>query len=419
MTNYISTTIREMKWVFLCFLPVAFSIFISCSKDDSQSGGVPIVSSVTLLDSTKQDSAFVRALPGTLVLITGQNLNGITQVSFNGQSAYFNPTYNTNTNLIITIPDNAPTEATDPDVPNTIHIVTTHGEVSYSFVVDIPPPSIAGISNENALPGDSLIIFGSSLWLIDKLVLPGGREITDFVANEAGTRVGLIMPDLGTDTGRLVIHAKYGSTMSDGPLNDHESGDVISNLTNAGETGELPVFNWGWWGANRTNDASLFPGTRGSYLQNIFGGVGANDGAWWNGNRSGNFSDVPMFTAAIMTQQASNYALKFEMNTKEPWTAGINVIRFGENYAFRFMPWSTSPTGAFDTGDNWVTITIPLSLFKAKADNIEGTGAGAVTMGDLLKVDGVVAFGYRFITEDDPVDVYNAAFDNFRIIKIR
>lgn len=419
MTHYKSTAISKIKWVFFCLLPVAFSFFMSCSKDDDHTG-VPIISSVTLLDSTKQDSAFVRALPGTLVLITGQNLGGITQASFNGQNAYFNPTYNTNTHLIITIPDNAPTEATDPDVPNMIRIVTTHGEASYSFVVDIPPPSIFGISNENALPGDSLIIYGDALWLIDKIILPGGREAASFAANEAGTRVGLIMPDLGADTGRLIIHAKYGSTMSNGPLNDHQSGDVISNLTNDGETGETPVFNWAWWGANRTSDATLFPGTRGSYLQNVFGGVGADDGAWWNGNRSGNFNDITtMFTAAIMTQQASNYALKFEMNTKEPWTAGINVLRFGESYAFRFMPWSTATDGKFDTEDQWVTVTIPLSEFKTKADDVEGTGAGAATMGDLLKPGGVVAFGYRFITEADPVDVYNAAYDNFRIIKIR
>jgi hypothetical protein len=419
MTHYISATIRKMKWVFFYILPMALSLFAACSKDDDHTG-MPIVNSVTLLDSTKQDSAFVRALPGTLILITGQNLGGATQVSFNGQSAYFNPTYNTDTRLIITIPDNAPTEATDPKVPNTIHIMTTHGEASYSFTIDIPPPSIAAISNENALPGDSLIIYGTSLWLIEKITLPGGKEVTDFTANEAGTRVGLIMPDLGADTGRLVIHAKYGTAMSDGPLNDHESGDVISNLTNAGETGETPVFNWAWWGANRTNDASLFPGTRGSYLQNIFGGVGANDGAWWNGNRSGNFSDITtMFTATIMTQQASSYALKFEINTKEPWTAGINVIRFGDNYAFRFMPWSGAPDDKFDTGGKWVTVTINLAAFKTQADGKEGTGAAAVTMGNLLKADGVVAFGYRFITEGDPVDVYNAAYDNFRIIKIR
>lgn len=418
MTHYISNIVRQAKWIYCIILPVVLTTFMSCSKDDKFTG-MPVISSVTLLDPAKQDSTLAKALPGTLILITGQNLGGITQVSFNGQNAYFNPTYNTNTRLIITIPDNVPTEATDPEVPNTIHIVTTHGEVTYSFVIEIPPPSIQAISNENALPGDSLIIYGSSLWLIEKIVLPGGRETTDFAANEAGTRVGLIMPDLGSDTGRLIIYGKYGWAMSDGPLNDHESGDVISNLTAEWETGEVSVFNWAWWGANRTDDPALFPGTRGAYLQNIFGGVGANDGAWWNGNRSGNFDEVPMFSAAIMTQQASNYALKFELNTKEPWTAGINVLRFGDNYAYRFMPWTSASNGEYHTQHKWMTITIPLSEFKTAADGIEGTGAGAATMGDLLKPGGVVAFTYRFITEDAPVDVYNAAYDNFRIIKIR
>ncbi|SFE01037.1 hypothetical protein SAMN05518672_104131 [Chitinophaga sp. CF118] len=399
-------------------LPVMLLLLLACSKDKDISGS-PVVNTVTLLDSLHQDSSFVRALPGTLILITGQNLNGAVTVSFNGQSAYFNSTYNTNTHLIITIPGNAPTEATDPDVPNTIRIVTSHGETSYSFVVDIPPPAIAAISNENALPGDSLIIYGSSLWLIDKVIFPGGHELTEFVENAAGTRLGMIMPDLGDDTGRIEIQAKYGNTVSNAPLNDHQSGNVISNLTAAGETGELPVFNWGWWGANRTTDASMFPGTRGAYLQNIFGGVGAKDGAWWNGNRSGNFSEVAMFTSDVMTQQAANYALKFEINTKEPWTAGVDVLRMGDNYAYRFMPWSTAADGIADTKDTWVTVTVPLSEFKTVADGVEGTGAGAVTMADLLKDGGVVAFGYRFITEASPVDVYNAAFDNFRIVKIK
>lgn len=411
--------ILNKRWLLLFVLPLAFSLFTACSKEDS-GGGVPMISAVSLLDSTKVDSSFTEALPGTLILITGQNLGGAVTVSFNGQAAYFNPTYNTNTHLIINIPENTPTEATDPDVPNTIRVVTKHGETSYTFTISIPPPSISAISNENALPGDSLIVYGSSLWLISKVVFPGGREVTDFIANEAGTRLGMIMPNVGDDTGRLVIHAKYGMAMSDGPLNDHQSGDVISNLTDNGETGEVAVFNWGWWGANRTNDATLFPGTRGGYLQNVFGGVGANDGGWWNGNRSGNFSDVTtIFTADIMTQQASNYALKFEINTKEPWTAGIDLIRFGEDYAYRYMPWATAADGKFDTNDEWRTVTIPLSAFKTKADNVEGTGAPAATMGNLLKANGVVAFGYRFITEDDPVDVYNAAFDNFRIVKIK
>lgn len=390
----------------------------ACTKDNEFSGP-PVIRTVSLLDSARQDSSFARALPGTLVLISGENLGEATNIYFNGLDAYFNPTYNTNTHVIITIPDNAPSEATDPDVPNKIRIVTGHGETTFDFVVEIPPPAIFGLFNENALPGDSLIIWGSSLWLIEKVVFPGGLEVTALNESEAGNRIGLIMPDLGNDTGRIVVHAKYGITAFNAPLNDHESGNLLSNLTNDGETGEKPVFNWAWWGANRTSDATLFPGTRGSYLQNIFGGVGVNDGAWWNGNRSGNFNEVAMFTAAVVTQQASDYVLKFEVNTKEPWTAAICVLRFGETYAYRFMPFSDEPNKTFDTGNKWQTITIPLSDFKKAADGVEGTGVNAAVMGDLVTADGKVPFGYRFITEEAPVEVFNAAFDNFRIIKIR
>ncbi len=396
---------------------VLLSLLWACSKDDS-AGGPPAVRAVSLLDSTKQDSTFTRALPGTLLLVTGDNLGGITEVYFNGMKAYFNPAYNTNTHLIITIPGDAPTEATDPQVTNQIRIVTTHGETNYAFVVDIPPPGIAAISNENALPGDSLIIYGSALWLIEKIQFPGGRTVTALNGNPEGTRVGLIMPDLGTDTGRITIVAKYGTARSDGPLNDHQSGDVFSNLTDAGETGELPRFNWAWWGADRKNDAILFPGTRGYYLHCLFGGVGANDGAWWNGGRSGNFNEAPMFTAAVMTQQASNYALKFEVNTKEPWTTAVCVLRFGDNYAYRFTPFTGAPGQSFHTANKWQTVTVRLSEFRKAADGVEGTGVNAAVMGDLLKAGGVVPFGFRIVSAAAPIEVFNAAFDNFRIIKV-
>ncbi|SHM92575.1 hypothetical protein SAMN05444266_11410 [Chitinophaga jiangningensis] len=409
-----------MKIIKNCWLQVVMGLmmigFVACSKNGDVSAP-PTVTKVTLLDSTLQDSSFTKALPGTLILITGQHLDGMVKVLFNGQEAYFNPTYNTSTHLIITIPEKVPTEAVDPQVPNKIKFITTHGEFEYNFIIDIPPPSIASVSNENALPGDSVFLNGSSMYLITKLVLPGNREITDLNTNPAGTRVGFVMPDLGSDTGRLVMHAKYGTATNDGPLNDHESGDVISNLTND-EPGEKSVFNWAWWGAVRTNDPALFPGTRGAYLQSVFGGLGPNASDWWNDNRSGNFNSVPMFAAGIPNAEAGNYALKFEMNTKEAWSAGIMVLRFNDKFCYRFMPYLSAADGKFSTKNKWQTVTIPISQFRQTADGIEGTGAPAVMFADILNKDAVV-FGYRFITEKDPVDVYNAAFDNFRVIKIK
>ncbi len=407
----------NIKWLLIgCFL--ALSVLMACNKN-GDTGAPPIVTKITLLDATLKDSTFTKALPGTLLLVTGQNLNGMLKVSFNDQDAYFNPAYSTSTHLIITIPSNTPTEITNPQVSNKIKFITSHGQLAYSFTIQVPPPSIASISNENALAGDSVIIYGSSLFLIEKLLLPGNRQITDITTSPAGNRIGFVMPAIGDDTGRITIIAKWGSTMSDGPMNDHQSGDLISNLTNDGESGELPVFNWAWWGAVRSNDATLFPGTRGSYLQSIFGGLGANDPAWWTANRAGNFTDVKMFGPEVPNMEASKYALKFEINTKEVWTAGVMILRFNDKYCYRYMPWQAATNKQFDTKNQWQTVTVPLSQFKLTDNGVEGTGASAMIMADVLKPDGSVAFGYHFITEADPVDVFNAAFDNFRIVKIK
>ena len=394
----------------------------SCEKNEDNFSGTPSVTQVRLLDPTKKDSTFDKAFPGTQILIEGQNLGGITEVYFNGYQAGFNPVYNTNNNLIITIPAKAPTEATMPNAPDELRIVTTHGEVVYKFKLDIPPPVIASISNENALAGDSVIIWGSNLWLVSKLVLPGNQEVTELASTPDGSRLAFKMPDLNNATGRMTIQAKYGTVESKGPLNKHEGDSLISNLTASWQSGENSVFNWAWWGAVQTDDASLFPGTRGGYLQNVFGGVGANDGGWWNGNRSGNFDKVKIFEPAVRTQQTSDYALKFEINTKEPWTAGVQVLRFNDGatlYAYRFMPWSTAPGKTFHTESKWQTVTIPLSEFKATSGGVEGTGTTAATMDKIVDADGKVAFGYRFITEAAPVSVFNAAYDNFRIVKIK
>jgi hypothetical protein len=402
----------------LAFLIVGALLLSSCEKEETFSGN-PLITQVRLLNPEKKDSTFNSALPGTQVLIEGQNLGGIVKAYFNDYEAGFNSTYNTNVNLIVTIPYQAPTEATKPDVSNKIRLVTTHGETSFDFVLEIPPPAISYIVNENALPGDSLTIVGSSLWLIEKVVFPGNKEITVTTGNEAGTKLQLVMPDLGTDAGPITIFAKYG-TVTSAPINMFASDGVISNLTASWETGEPSVFNWSWWGANRTTDASIFPGTRGAYLQSVFGGVGADNGGWWNDNRAGNFDPTKVVNdLAALSEPASNYALKFEINTKEPWTTAVCVLRFGDNYAYRWKPFETSPDKVFFTENKWRTITVPISEFKTVSGGVEGTGSAATTLGSVLTADGKAAFTYRIVSEAQPIDIFNSAFDNIRVVKIK
>ncbi len=112
-------------------------LLAACTKDDAPSGP-PVIHRVTLLDSSKTDSAFARAFPGDMILITGENLQGASAVLFNNYNSYFNPAYNTNTHIIITIPDKATTEATDRNVPNEIRIKTDRGDAVHTFTLEIP-----------------------------------------------------------------------------------------------------------------------------------------------------------------------------------------------------------------------------------------------------------------------------------------
>lgn len=391
----------------------------ACSKNEGVSGP-PVIHRVTLLDSSKMDSAFVRAFPGIMILITGDNLEGASRVTFNNFNSYFNPAYNTNTHIIMNIPGNATTEATDLNVPNELRIKTSRGEAVHTFTLEIPAPSVTAVENENTLPGDSLIVYGSALWLINKITLPGGREITDFKGNVEGTRVAFVMPDLQGDTGRLGVVAKYGTAYSVGPLNDHQSGDVISNLTNAGEAGEEPRFNWQWWGATRSDDAARFPGTRGQYLISVFGAVPAGDGSWWNDGRSGQFDDVQLFDPSVRSRPTEQYALKFEFNTKEPWTAGVLLLRFNNGYSIRWKPFENMQDKSFHTNNKWITVTFPLNAVRQPGDGGDGTGPSIMSMGELVLADGKVPFKYWFIAEKDiPIDIFHGAFDNFRIVKIK
>ncbi|MEO7768572.1 MAG: hypothetical protein ABIS01_14175, partial [Ferruginibacter sp.] len=76
----------------ILFLIVIISglVQFGCKKNDN-GGGPPMINNVRAVDSTKRDSSFTKAFPGTLIAIQGTNLGGLQAVFFNDTSAYFNP----------------------------------------------------------------------------------------------------------------------------------------------------------------------------------------------------------------------------------------------------------------------------------------------------------------------------------------
>ncbi|MES2457583.1 MAG: glycan-binding surface protein [Bacteroidota bacterium] len=405
-----------MKTYKLITLGIAMLIIAACKKNDEEvASGNPKIDRIRLTNPAKKDSTFTAALPGTQIVIEGENIGGVQKIYFNDTEAWFNPVYNTDRHMIVTIPKYAPTAANQPEVKSKIRMVTTHGEVSYDFTLTPPDPIITSINNENTIPGQEMTILGESLFQVQSITFPGNRVVTEFSVSAAGNQILVKVPaDLRIESGILTVTTKFGSANSAGVINKVAGEGMISNFSQASQIA-WGVFNWGYFGGIVTNNASLFPNNREHYLQNIFGGIDANNSNWYEGNRSGNFTRFKVFNTFTAGDPAASYALKFEMNTIEPWKAGVCLLRFNDAYAHRWMPYLTAANKSFSTGNTWQTITVPLSEFKTS----EGKGNAAVTLGNIVAADGTLLLNYRFITETEPIALFNSAFDNFRIVKIK
>src|SRR4051812_44959367 len=118
-----------MKTYKILALGMAMLIIGACKKDNAEvSSGSPKIDRIRLLNPAKKDSTFTAALPGTQVVIEGENIGGVQKIYFNGVEAWFNPVYNTDQVMIVTIPRYAPTAANKPDVDSKIRMLTSHGE---------------------------------------------------------------------------------------------------------------------------------------------------------------------------------------------------------------------------------------------------------------------------------------------------
>ncbi|HEX2534710.1 MAG TPA: glycan-binding surface protein, partial [Chitinophagaceae bacterium] len=338
----------------LLFLLASLSILaVSCDKegDDEVAAGPPVISSVRAADSTNRDSTFTTSLTGKYIIIQGQNFKGLTNIFINDQPVPFTSTYVTNTNIVLQIPSNIVTEATNPAVSNKMRIVTPKGEAVYDFKLVPPPPSVRSISNEMALPGEVVTIRGTDFFGIEKVIFPGNLEGTNLTVVDTAT-IRVTVPAGLTETGTVQVVSKYGTGFNQNIEfgNTHHTG-MVANF----EDGD-PKFGWAWWGGIKSNDASKFPGNRGNYIQvNPNGGVPAGNNSWWENNRAVNMNNNPLVPDNVLSDAVSNYALKFEMNMPTAWKNGTLLMRVGGDggpYRYRYTPWKTAANNTFKT-EGW------------------------------------------------------------------
>lgn len=386
-------------------IAIMFFIQPGCKKDKSSPSGPPVITGVRSYVASPGDSLLTSVGTGKWVVISGQNLRGALQIYFDGVKGSFNDAWFSDTSAIVLIPDVIAFPLVEPSQLNTIRYVTTHGETSFSFPIVAPAPTISGISNESANPGDTVRINGFNFFFI-KHVSYAGVEVTGFTASSDGTAISMAVPASVSTPGPVIVSTKAGIATTFYNVHDYVTG-VLNNYDG--------VNNF-VWGSDVSNSSANFPGNNGNYGVMKASNIPAGNGEWWGGGRSINTNDAQWIPVTHLQDTLNNYALKFETAVNKPWVNGsIQIVRDQNwDYMALYRPWKNANGSVtpFKTS-GWQTVTIPLSNFlKASLP--------ASTLTDLLGSEGKGAIKFMFINDDTKVVAdFEAAVDNIRVVKIK
>lgn len=391
----------------LVLLATLFIIQQGCKKEQSPSTskGLPVITSIRNYVASPGDSVLTSVGTGKWVVISGRNLRGALQIYFNGVKGSFNDAWFSDTSAIVLIPEVIAFPLVEESQLNTIRYVTNHGETTFSFPIVAPAPTISGISNESANPGDSVKINGFNFFFIERISY-AGVEVTDFKASSDGTSISMAVPATVSTAGPVLVRTKSGADTTFYHVHDYVTG-VLNNYDG--------INNFSW-GSDVSNSSVDFPGNNGNYGIMKASNVPAGNGEWWGGGRSINTNDAQWVAVSHLQDTLSTYALKFEVAVKKPWINGtIQIVRDQNwDYMALYRPWrnANGSATAFKT-DGWQTVTIPLTNFlKASLP--------ASTLTELLGPEGKGAIKFMFVNDgSDVVSNFEAAVDNIRIVKIR
>ena len=424
----------------------------SCKKDQPDefelTGGKPTIHYIRPASASAKDSLLVEAYPQAQICLVGSNLTSIQQMYFNDKKAILNTSFITDRTLIVQVPSAIPDLVTDK-----IYLITSgHDTLTYDFHVVIPAPVVSQLSCEYAAPGSVATIYGS--YFIDDpnvpltVTFPNGQTAEIKSINESRSAITIVVPQCTTE-GQITVKSVYGESKSAfryldsrGMLFDFDTPNKVS--------GEV-LGNHGWHNMVIETDETALSG---NFLRLGDPSVTMDaDGSWNDGNFSfeywpGNWQNPEDYqgngirlTDLVDFSDYSNMSYKFEMLIPKanPWaagamqfivggvtkismgnagtpdiygnvTAGCNNTYFNNDELPRgiYRPWEA--TGSFDTADEWITVTLPISEFKYNMSG--GAATGMLTASDFTSLVVFVVSGGITGTECQPV----IKIDNIRAV---
>jgi hypothetical protein len=373
--------INKILLVFLLSIGLA-SIFISCDKDDDDSG-TPSIDYVRITRPESSDSLLVGAGQGQLIAIVGKNLQDAVEVWFNDRQARLTPTYITNGSILVSVPNPIPT-----DITNKMKIIFKNGFILiHDFEVQISEPYIAGMVSEFVNDGDIAAIRGDFFYEPLTVTFTGG--LTGTIVAVTPQEIQVRVP-VGAQPGRIVVKTNFGETKSNFWFRDSRNHFIDSDPYE------------GWWNASYVVSnpaAGAPPKISGNYIR-----FTQQIGSWsWKELAGGPASAMPVHSknipdAAILKPE--DYYFKFEVNTIKPYNANLVKFNFAlaseDNDAYKWNP-------PYDTKGKWQTVVIPLEEVFASY-RVRPT---------------VIAAGYwcRILMGHAPGDLdADICFDNLRVV---
>ncbi len=358
-----------------------------------ESKGVPTVHFVRYAD---KDVVITQANMEETICIVGDNLTSVHDIYFNDQKAVLNTSYMTANTLVVQVPKNLPTVQDDQ-----MHLITRDSAVvNYDFKVLPPAPKIGGMSNEWAPEGEKVTISGSYLFAPLTVQFPGVEPIE--ITSSTGDSFEVAVP-AGAQQGKIKVTTASGTAQSMFMYKDTRG--MLFNFDN-----DPHPTNHGWHAMVIETDETAINGNflRLGNTAGLDEEGGWNDGEYsfeyWPGDWDDpvSYADSPRLTDFVDFTNWANMALKFELYipSATPWMSGamqliiggVDVVTDGAEGAIDiygnvtagannkfisgdgvpqapralWIPWKE--TGSYDTGDKWVTITIPYTDFNKMSD---------------------------------------------------
>ncbi|MBR6457422.1 MAG: hypothetical protein IKS71_02380 [Bacteroidales bacterium] len=384
----------------------------SCEDEPDKfelASGVPTVYYVRPMAAAAADSLLTGAYMGNGICIVGDNLRSVYKMFFNDQEAVLNNSYITDHTILVNVPNEIPGE-----VSNKMYLITQAADtVKYDFQVLVPGPVINSMSNEYAAPGSIATLYGD--YFVDDPNVPLELFVGETKATVKKITKGAIQFEVPATAveGAIKVTNIYGKATSSFHYKD--SRGMLFNF----DTDPHPA-NHGWHAMVIETDETALDG---NFLRLGDPGVTMDEDGGWNDSNFSfeywpgdwddpkTYADSPRLTDFVDFSDWENMSFKFELYIPKsnPWMAGsmqiicagvdkitdggdgvvdiYGVTTAGANNNFfhdgplprgLYTPWAA--TGSFDTGDEWITITLPYSNFIY-------TETGGIATGTLKPTD--------------------------------